>query len=459
VVSADAWHEQARWGPYLLVRRIGSGGMGCVFEAQDTVLKHRVAVKLLHPHVAGRPRAAERFLREGRAAASVRHPHVVQVFGLGTEAGTAYLAMELLEQETLAALIAREGARPLEAALDIVIPVAAAVAAAHDAGVIHRDVKPSNVCFTRLGGRLYPKVVDFGVSKVIGGEVSADTTAADGMIGTAAYMAPEQARSAGGASFLSDQYSLGVVLYQCVTGAVPYSGANVYDVLQAVMSAPLVAPGSRVKGIPRAFDDVVARALSRLPQDRFPSVREFAAALLPFASEATRSAFTSELCTPSASAQAPGKGAETTEPGWGQLRTLSETTRPPTTRDSPLPPRPWREHALWIGLAVMATIGLVARGLIAHATPSPSVRASSGPPVLAEAARVETTNTEPSARVAPPVPTVETTVPVATRSLPAVAQPKSGAKPVERSRPSRAPVPAGAASWTVGDNGSPILPL
>ena len=436
--------------------------MGCVFEAQDTVLKHRVAVKLLHPHVAGRPRAAERFLREGRAAASVRHPHVVQVFGLGTEAGTAYLAMELLEQETLAALIAREGALPLEAALDIVIPVAAAVAAAHDAGVIHRDVKPSNVCFTRLGGRLYPKVVDFGVSKVIGGEVSTDTTAADGMIGTAAYMAPEQARSAGGASILSDQYSLGVVLYQCVTGAVPYSGASVYEVLQAVMSAPLVAPGSRVKGIPRAFDDVLARALSRLPEDRFPSVRAFAAALLPFASEATRSAFTSELSGPSAPAQSLGKEPDSTDSGWGESHTLSETTRPPTTRDFPLAPRPRLEHALWIGLAVMAMVGLVARGLIAHATPTPPVRASSAPPVVAEPVRAETARTEPSRVVAPPESAPQapdTTAPMAARPVPPVAPPRSGAKPIERSRPSRAPVPAGAASWTVGDNGSPILPL
>ena len=294
-MAADV-EEQSCFGPYRVLRRVGSGGMGSVFEAEDTGLGHRVALKLLHPHVARRPGAVERFLREGRAVARIRHPHVVQVFALGLEAATPYLAMELLRGDDLSQVIAREGRLSVDGALDLVLPVVAAVAAAHDAGVIHRDLKPSNVCITRgPGGRSCPKVVDFGVSKVLSVDGAAELTVSDSVVGTAAYMSPEQARAASAASFRSDQYSLAALLYQCVTGDLPFSGRSVYEIVESIMTAPLGPPSVRASGIPPALDEAVLRAMSRNPDDRYPSVRAFGAALLPLASERARLALAAEF--------------------------------------------------------------------------------------------------------------------------------------------------------------------
>ncbi len=290
---------RARFGPYEIVRRLGSGGMGSVFEAEDTRLGRRVALKLLHPHVERRKGAADRFLREGRAAARIRHPNVIQVFGLGVEGDTPYLAMELALGDDLSQVIARKKRLSVEEALDIVLPVVAAMAAAHDAGVIHRDLKPSNVCITRgPGAQPWPKVVDFGVSRVVATEGASDSTGTDTVVGTAAYMAPEQARSASNASCRSDQYSLAVLLYQCVTGALPFSGRSVYEVVESVMTAPLIPPSARAPFIPPALDVAVLRAMSRVPSQRFPSIRAFGGALLALASERTRLGLAAELCDP-----------------------------------------------------------------------------------------------------------------------------------------------------------------
>jgi serine/threonine protein kinase len=300
--SGDRDEAQMRVGPYRVIRCIGRGGMASVFEAEDERLGQRVALKQLHPHVAEREGAAERFLREGRAAARVRHPHVVQVFALGGEAETPYLAMELLEGEDLAAILAREKYLSVERALDLLLPVMAAVAAAHDVGVIHRDLKPSNVFVaTGPGGRAFPKVVDFGVSKLLVNPDAKDLTASETVVGTAAYMAPEQARAVRNASFRSDQYALGVMLYECVTGERPFTGGSFYEILQAIMTAPLAPPSQvaqRAHGVPAAIDAPIVRALSRAAEERFPSVRALGAALLPFASEAARAAWSDELSRP-----------------------------------------------------------------------------------------------------------------------------------------------------------------
>ena len=299
-MQATGLQEQTCFGPYIVIRRIGTGGMGSIFEAEDKGLGHRVALKLLHPHVAKDSAAAARFLREGRAAARIRHPHVVQVHSLGTDAGTPYLAMELLDEGDLSSLIAARGRLPIDEALELVLPVIAALAAAHDAGIIHRDLKPSNVCMTRgPAGHLLPKVVDFGVSKVVDRHGASDATLSNGLVGTAAYVAPEQVRAASNASFHSDQYSLAVLFYECLTGARPFSGRGTYEILEAIMTAPILPPSSYVAGLPSEVDGAVLRAMSRDPEDRFPSVRAFGAALLPFSSERTRAAFAAEFREPS----------------------------------------------------------------------------------------------------------------------------------------------------------------
>ena len=194
---AEPFETPLHCGPYRVLGSIGSGAMGTVYEAVDTRLGRLVALKRLHPHIADNPGASERFLREGQAAARIRHPHVVQVLALGSEGGAPFLAMELLAGQSLATLLERRERLSVVEALDHVLPVIAAVGAAHDARVIHRDLKPSNVFVERgPGGQPWPKVVDFGVSAIVGGSDASADASLDGVVGTVAYLPPEQASRA-----------------------------------------------------------------------------------------------------------------------------------------------------------------------------------------------------------------------------------------------------------------------
>ncbi|HLK41635.1 MAG TPA: serine/threonine-protein kinase [Polyangiaceae bacterium] len=445
---------QACFGPYRLVRRVGSGGMGSVFEAEDTGLGHRVALKLLHPHVAERPGAVVRFLREGRAAARIKHPNVVQVLALGTDGDTPYLAMELLEGDDLSHVLARRGRLSVEDALDVLLPVIGAVAAAHEAGVIHRDLKPSNICITRSPGALpWPKVVDFGVSKVITGEGASDATMTDAVIGTAAYMSPEQARAACNASFRSDQYSLAAVLYQCLSGQLPYPGRSVYEIVESALTRVPAPLRDHVAAIPVALESAVLRALSRDPETRFPSVRSFGTALLEFATERTRVALAAEWRAREAGPDEPTGRAE---PGgtWAtpSITGTSLVPEPGPASSTPLSPSSSRSplrHALW-GLAaiLLLAVATLAFGgvdaLAAWTRPAASrAPASHGHAVTTEAGPRSLPPTVSDARAA----SEEVDAPRNPVARPRVAPVRHGAP----SAPLAAPVP-------IGENGAPILP-
>jgi|CZKU01.1.fsa_nt_gi serine/threonine protein kinase len=311
--------------------------MGTVYEAVDTRLGRLVALKLLHPHIAENPAASKRFLREGRAAARIRHPHVVQVLALGTEAGAPFLAMELLEGHDLATLLEKRGHLSVSEALDYVLPVIAAVAAAHDAQVLHRDLKPSNVFLGRgPGGRPWPKVVDFGVSSILESGDSSHGTTAEGVVGTIAYLPPEQAGGASTGSFEGDQYAVAALLYECVTGERPFVGQIPYEVLQAIVKAPVAAPGSRVPGVPLSFDRAVLRGMNRDPKKRFASLRAFGAALLPLASERARYAWTPELAgaAPSGPIEPKARKGGKRKAGAASLTATVESARPATPAPS-----------------------------------------------------------------------------------------------------------------------------
>ncbi|HEV3191042.1 MAG TPA: serine/threonine-protein kinase [Polyangiaceae bacterium] len=281
-----------RFGRYEATGLLGRGAMGEVFEARHIELGTRVAIKVVHEDATIDPGAARRVVREGRAAAAIRHPHVVTVLDVGTESGFPFLVMELLEGEDLAKRLARDGPLSVVETADLLLPVTSAVAAAHDAGVVHRDLKPSNVFLAQRRGGVEPVVVDFGISKTRHG--TEPTTSSHGVAGTVLYMAPEVIRGHD-ATPESDQYALGILLYECAVGSAPFCNDDRYELLNAIMTGPIVAPSDLNPRVSPSFDTVVLRALSRDPVSRFQSVRALGAALLPFASEETRRRWGAEL--------------------------------------------------------------------------------------------------------------------------------------------------------------------
>ncbi|MDB4988008.1 MAG: Serine/threonine protein kinase PrkC, regulator of stationary phase [Myxococcaceae bacterium] len=278
-----------RLGRYELLSYLGSGGMSDVYVALHTGLRKRVALKLLRPALRCDDYAVQRFLREGECAARVRHPNVVDVSDVGMENGVPYLVMELLEGESLAQTLTRGGALDLESAIDLLLPIFDAVSAVHAVGVLHRDVKPANILLARAAdGSVLPKLVDFGIALLP--EHTDDADRALGPLGTPHYMSPEQARGEH-TDERSDQYALASVLFEMLTGREPYEGKTVDAVLHEVARGKFPRVRSLQPMLPLMFEEVLVRATSRNPGQRFASVSDFAYALVPFASARTRKLF------------------------------------------------------------------------------------------------------------------------------------------------------------------------
>jgi serine/threonine-protein kinase len=292
--SAETLPPGTSLGRYDIRRLIGRGGMGCVYEAVHRDLKKRVAIKTLLPSLAASDEARIRFLREGEAASRIRHPNVVDVTDVGVEGETSYLVMEFLEGEDLAALIARQGALSIEQTADIMLPVAAAISSAHEQGVIHRDLKPANILLARSAvGGLQPKVLDFGISKVSGDRGTMVLTGTGATFGTTFYLPPEQLQGARQADARSDQYALGTIIYECVTGQRAFEKENLYGVLKDIAEGRYPTPLSRRPDLPPVMDALITRSMSLDPANRFESVKQLGAAMLEFASPQSRAMWTS----------------------------------------------------------------------------------------------------------------------------------------------------------------------
>jgi eukaryotic-like serine/threonine-protein kinase len=255
---------------------LGVGGMASVYRARDAVLDRPVAIKVLDEALTSDPEYVERFRREAMAMAKFSHRHIVQVLDRGEFEGRQYIVFEYVGGETLKDLINRSGPLPVEEALSLVRDVAHGLAFAHEHGIVHRDVKPQNVLLDAGGA---PKVADFGIARSLGPRSTADTLTKTGtVLGTSEYVAPEQVLGIG-ADERSDQYSLGVLLYELLVGKPPYSGATFMEVALRHVHDPVPSVRSERRDVPPPIDAVVARALAKHPQERFPSMETLAGEL------------------------------------------------------------------------------------------------------------------------------------------------------------------------------------
>ena len=260
-------------GRYQLESKIGSGGMGTVWRARDAVLDRLVAVKVLHEGLASDAAFAERFRREARAAASLAHPNVCAVYDTG-EADVPFIVMEYVEGESLHNMLRRRGPLPIEDTARIARSVLAALAHAHSRGLIHRDMKPANVLFDATSGQA--KVVDFGIAK--GLEDTGGLTRTSGLIGTAAYLSPEQV-SGREATHASDLYAVGCLLYCCLAGEPPFGGPTAIAIAMRHLRDPVPPLRARRPDLPPDLDAVVLRSLEKEPARRFSSAQEMDAAV------------------------------------------------------------------------------------------------------------------------------------------------------------------------------------
>jgi serine/threonine-protein kinase len=268
-------------GTYRILRTLDQGGMGMVFEAEHLRLKRRVAVKVLAQHLAKDAHALARFNREAEIISQLQHPHVVQVTDFDTtEAGEPYLVMELLAGESLAARLERERCLPVLNAVSVAHQVSSGLAAAHSANIVHRDLKPANIFLTNVAGQgALVKLLDFGISKRAG--AGKGLTGEYDILGTPDYMAPEQALGkTAQVDHRGDQYALSVITYEMLAGRTPFAGDDVMEVLRQVISTEPPPIEQLAPHVSTEVGDVLRRALSKDPELRFPSITEFAAALL-----------------------------------------------------------------------------------------------------------------------------------------------------------------------------------
>jgi beta-lactam-binding protein with PASTA domain/tRNA A-37 threonylcarbamoyl transferase component Bud32 len=344
-------------GRYRIVRKLGAGGMANVYLAEDEDLGRRVAIKILNDRYANDDLFIERFRREAKSAAALSHPNIVSVYDRGEAEGTYYIAMEVIEGRSLKELIMTRGPLPIAQALAYTHEILDALRFAHRHGIIHRDIKPHNIL---IGERL--KVTDFGIARAGASQM----TEAGSIMGTAQYLSPEQARGAP-VTASSDLYSAGIVLYEMLTGKVPFSGDSAIEIAMKHLNDPPKPPSKIRPEIPDELDAVVLRALSKNPEDRYQTAEEFSEDLhrveagLPLAPE-TSEAATALL----AGAALVGDGGSTEV-----LAGTAVTTpggRPPTTRRPPPPygpgyydepPRKRRRWAPWLlVLLLLAAAGI-----------------------------------------------------------------------------------------------------
>jgi len=338
-------------GRYEIIELIGSGGMANVYRAHDPHLGRDVAVKVLADRYTADPAFVERFRREASAAAQLNHPNIVQVFDRGETDGTYFIVMEYLNGPDLKTVIRERGALPPLEAIDNTQQILGALAAAHRHDVIHRDIKPQNVMLASDG---LLKVTDFGIARA-GAE--SEMTEAGSVIGTAQYLSPEQAHG-GELTSASDCYSAGIVLYEMLTGRVPFDGERPVVVAMKQINEPPVPPSIYAPGIPHALERIVLKALAKRPSERYRTAEEFSAAL----SEVRRQIDPESTGqhTMVFGALAGGGGATSVMAASSPPPAEPTVTSPAVAAGTAPPPRKRRNRTTAIVIGIIAVLGIIA---------------------------------------------------------------------------------------------------
>jgi len=339
-------------GRYRVVSRLGSGGMADVYLARDELLGRQVAVKVLHPHYVEDQEFVERFKREASSAAALSHPNIVGIFDRGEWNGTYYIAMEYVAGRSLKAIVREQGALDPAAALDIVIQILGAARFAHRRGVIHRDLKPHNVILDEDGRA---RVTDFGIARA----GASDMTLTGSIMGTAQYLSPEQAQGFA-VSAASDLYSVGVILYELLTGAVPFEGETAVAIAVKQVSATPQPPSALNPALPPSLDGVVLRALAKDPVERYADADELIQAL-EVELAAIASGEPRAVPAPTRATAADGYAAAVAPPPTGSLLLAPSAGH---GEDGPPGGERRRREWIWWALGVLVLAGAIAAALL-----------------------------------------------------------------------------------------------
>ena len=461
-------------GKYRLLRKLGQGGMGSVWYAEHMTLHSPVAIKLIDPSIADNAEALGRFLREARSAASLRSPHVVQILDHGVDNGVPYIAMELLDGESLADRLTRVARLSPGETARVLQHVARAIGRAHEAGIVHRDLKPDNIYLVRNDDEEMAKVLDFGIAKSNAHGLSASVgggTRTGAVLGTPYYMSPEQAEGAKTLDGRADIWAMGVIAFECLLGSRPFDEETLGSLLLAICARPIPIPSQRGP-VPPGFDEWFARACARDVTARYAAARD-AAADLRQVCDGTRSTNSANYGPPPNSPVALTPAPHVATANLAVPRGVSGQSVPGFASTQMEPPAPLPEKSGGGVALVLAAIGIlvVGGGVLAwqHLSGGPSAAASasanSAPLVASALAPVEASTTPPpvvsvAATIPEPVAAVSATAAAASATATAV-KAGGGSHPGALGRPHAGPVahqPAAAAAAPVPAAPVPAAP-
>jgi serine/threonine protein kinase len=425
-------------GKYRVTRILGEGGMGIVVAAVHEHLDQPVALKFLLEELVSNPDIVQRFTREARAAVKIHSEHVARVLDVGTtEAGTPFMVMEYLEGNDLAEVLARRGPLPVQEAVGYLLEACEAVAEAHSLGIVHRDLKPANLFLARKpSGKPVVKVLDFGISKIPSSAKDAILTSAKALMGSPGYMSPEQMVDGSTTGSRADIWSLGVVLYELLTGTLPFSGDTMPELVAAILSKTPAPVAATRADVPVGLQTVIDRCLQKEPGARYADIAELARALAPFGpvrSELSVERIEHVLGQADEGVRSPMTSSDS-------LLRHDNRTFSPTTSRAARPGNRVLVPVLVIAAVAAGAILLALRPWAHHAAApavSSAVSATSTPPTLASvgaaSAASVTFAAEPTATLSPPPSATPTTS--GTSVAPAAPTWAWGGKPATNPRP------------------------